>query len=240
VGTGRFHTWSGITPAPGALAVALLLIPAMPLRAEVDPPVGPAYTGPRCVVTVGDFRVALQDAPPEIGAGLRQMLRTALFESNWFLVADRDAGGGVPAGKLLGDAFLDDPEALLRESASVTPAAVLVTGALVALEGDGMGLRLKLPGAPVRVGGSVSEARATMLLQATDTASGRIIATQTVKGAASSFAGRVGAAVGNAELPVELQAVRNTPLELAFRDCIHRGVIGLIRSLPRDRFRVQQ
>jgi curli biogenesis system outer membrane secretion channel CsgG len=236
VGAGRVRRRSGRRQSLGVLVGALALVAsAPPLRAGQDPPLGPAYHGPKCVVTVGEFRVLLQDAPPEIGGGLRQMLSTALFESNWFLVADRGGPAGIPAAQLLGDTFLDDPEALLREGKTAV-AAVLITGALTDFEDGGLGLRLKVPGAPVKVGGALSEARVVIDLQATDTASGRILATQTVTGSAVSGSARVGAVVAAADLPVELQAVRNTPLELAFRDCIYRAVIGMIKALPRERF----
>jgi curli biogenesis system outer membrane secretion channel CsgG len=219
--------------AVGALA---LLARAAPAAAAQDPPLGEAYRGPKCVVAVGEFAVNLEGAPAGIGPGLRQMLTTALFESNYFLVAKREVAAGVAGSELLSDKFLDDPEAILN-AGKTAPAEILISGALIDMEDGGIGLRVKVPGAPVAAGGSLSEVRVMVQLQATETASGRIVAAQKVEGTARAGKASVGRSAFSAALPIELQAMSKTPLELAFRDCIYRAVVGLITTLPRGCFR---
>ncbi len=216
----------------GRIAAALALVCAARPAAGGDPPVGSAYSGPKCIVTVGPFPVHLEGAPPEVSEGLRQMLRTALFESNWFLVTDRARAAGISAEDLLSDAFLEDPGAL-EAPTELAAAEVLVTGALLDLEGGSLGLRVKVPGAPVVLGGARSDARVLLELQATDVATGRVIGATQVEGRTESGRATVGgSSLLSGGLPAELEAVRNTPLELAFRDSINRGVIRLIGMIP--------
>lgn len=200
------------------------------------PPLGSAYTGPQCVAAVGAFTVHLEGAPPEIGEGLRQMLRTALFESNWFLVADRETTAGIAADQLLSDDFLKNADAIIGAGGGSQAAGILVTGALLDLESGGFGLRVKLPGAPITVGGAAGGARVLVMLQATDVASGSILASIQVEGTADSSRASVGTSLVAGALPVQLEVAQNTPLELAFRDCVNRAVIGLIAALPRALF----
>jgi curli biogenesis system outer membrane secretion channel CsgG len=202
------------------------------------PLLGSDYTGPQCVAAVGPFAVHLEGAPPEIGEGLRQMLRTALFESNWFLVADREVTAGLAADRLLSDEFLRDADAIMGESAggATRAAGILVTGALLDLESGGFGLRVKVPGAPITVGGAAGGARVLVLLQATDVATGSILASIEVEGTADSMRASVGTSLAAGALPLQLAVARNTPLELAFRDCVNRAVIRMIAALPRSVF----
>jgi curli biogenesis system outer membrane secretion channel CsgG len=197
---------------------------------------GAAYQGPKCVIAVGDFTVQARGAPQEIGDGLREMLQTALFESNHFIVVDRMDAAGISAEQLLSDSFMANPDAIL-EQGQMYPAEVLVYGAVTTLQGGGLGLRMKVPGAPVKFGGAYHKAKVTIDLRVVDSASGRVIASQAVEGTALSGRGMVGTTASETGLPLSLKMVQNTPLELAIRDCIYRAVIQLCKSIPQSLFR---
>ena len=49
------------------------------------------YDGPQAHIAVGDFQVKAAWATMEIGDGLREMLLTALFNTNRFIVLERQA-----------------------------------------------------------------------------------------------------------------------------------------------------
>jgi len=49
----------------------------------------PPYSGPKARVAIADFDVKAAKATGEIGGGLREMLVTALINSNRFLVVER-------------------------------------------------------------------------------------------------------------------------------------------------------
>lgn len=194
-------------------------------------PIGPAYHGAKCTIAVGDFTVAIRGAPQEIGDGLREMLQTALFESNYFIVVDRMDAVGISAEQLLSDSFMANPDAILKQKQMV-PADVLVYGAVTQFEGGGLGLRMKVPGAPVKFGGAYHKAKVTIDLRVVDSASGRIVVTRMVQGAALSGRGMVGTTMKATALPFSLDFARNTPVELAIRDCIYRAVITMCEIVP--------
>jgi curli biogenesis system outer membrane secretion channel CsgG len=218
------------------LWLSLLLLFSQGINAADEIPIGPAYQGPKCVIAVGDFSVAVHGAPVEIGDGLREMLQTALFESNQFVVVDREDPKGISAEQLLSDSFLSNPDAILQQG-QMQPAEVLVYGAITTLEGKGCGLRIKVPGAPVKLGGVYHEARVAIDFHVVDSASGRLIATDSVEGTALSGRSTASTAKHDTCLPVKLEIVKNTPLELAIRDCIYRSVINLRKTIPNYLFR---
>jgi len=223
----------------GALGYLGFLVFSPNILAAEDIPMGPAYQGPKCVIAVGDFTVQVLGAPLEIGDGLREMLQTALFESNHFIVVDRSDPAGISAEKLLSESFLSNPDAILQQS-QMRSAEVLVYGAVTTLEGKGCGLRLKVPGTPIMLGGVYHEANIAIDLHLVDSASGRLIATQSVKGTALCGRGMLGTAGRGTLLPLKLEMFQNTPLELAIRDCIYRAVISLCKMTPPYLFQHQE
>jgi curli biogenesis system outer membrane secretion channel CsgG len=215
------------------LAMAAVLAPAA-TAGEI--PLGSAYQGPKSMITVGDVTVKAKGAPKEVGDGLREMLQTALFESNYFIVLDRLDPAGLTAEQLLSDSFMADADAILKQG-QMQPAEVMVYGVISRLEGGGIGLRVKVPGAPLTVGGIYHEARVTLDMRVVDTASGRVLQATSVDGEAVSGRSSAGTVFSGIDLPLSLSLFQNTPLELAIRDCIYRAVITLCENLPRSLFR---
>jgi len=121
-------------------------------------PLGEKYHGPKCVIAVGDFGVRLKGAPEDLGDGLREMLMTALFESNHFVVVDRMDMGGLTAEQLLSSSFMANPDAILNEG-EMRPAELMVYGAIIAAEAGGGGLRVKFPWVPMKVRGKHHHAK---------------------------------------------------------------------------------
>lgn len=220
------------------LLAVLLCLPAGAAGGQFDIPLGPAYQGPKCMTAVSDFAVEVPGAPQEIGNGLREMLQTALFESNYFIVVDRSDPRGISAEQLLSDSFMANPDAILAKG-RMDPAETLIYGTLAALEGGGSGLRVKAPWIPLKVGGAYHKARAVVDLRVVDAASGRVIATARFDGSAVSGRGALGASLGGVDMPVALEMFKNTPLELCIRDSIYRGVVHLCRTIPAEYFRHQ-
>lgn len=203
---------------------------------EVKIPLGDKYSGPKCVIAIGDFAVQVPGAPPQIGNGLREMLQTALFESNYFIVVDRMDTAGISAEQLLSDSFMANPDAILQQG-KMDPAEVMVYGTLIALEGGGGGLRIKIPWMPINLGGTHYEAKATVELRVVDSATSRVIAVSRVDSTAESGKGSFGTTLKGIDIPVELEMFKNTPLELCIRDSIYRAIINLLQDMPANLFR---
>jgi len=226
----------------GFLLLMLVFINASVLLAGHDQTVAEiartlaGYQGPKCMLTVSDFAVEIPGAPQEIGDGLREMLQTALFQSNHFIVLDRLDVPGISAEQLLSDSFMADADSILL-TGQMNPAEVLIYGSLVDLTGGGAGLRARMPWMPLTVGGSYANAEATILIRAVDAASGRILAVSTVESSVSSTRGSIGTTFRGIDMPLELEMFRNTPVELCIRDTIYRAVIDLTRNIPPEYFR---
>ncbi|MDZ7831816.1 MAG: CsgG/HfaB family protein [Desulfobacterales bacterium] len=218
------------------LAAAALFSPEKIMAEEFDIPLGPAYQGSKCMTAVADFAVEVPGAPQEIGNGLKEMLQTALFDSNYFALVDRSDPQGISAEHLLSDSFMADPDAIL-EQGQMDPAETLIYGTLTHLEGGGAGLRVKAPWVPLKLGGSYHNARAVVDIRVVDAASGRVIAAASHSGSAKSGSGAFGAAFRGVDMPVELEMFKNTPLELCIRDCIYRSVVDLCKTIPPEYFR---
>jgi len=217
----------------------ILMVLPIKLLAKSEIPLGDAYHGAKCVAAVGDFAVQVPGAPQAVGDGLREMLQTALFESNYFTVVDRMDSTGISAELLLSDSFMADPDALLQQE-QMLPAEVLIYATLVFLEGGGAGVRVKIPWMPLSLGGAYYKAKATVELRAVDSSTGRVIAVSTINSTAESGKGSLGTTLFGIAMPVELEMFKNTPLELCIRDTIYRGVISLCKQIPTKFFRDTQ
>ncbi len=222
----------------GIILLFLLLIPTSILAVDADfnLHLGVAYTGPKCIITVADFAVQVPGAPQEIGDGLREMLQTALFESNHFILVDRLDTKSISAEQLLSESFMSDPESILAQGQMI-PAEVLFYGTVLTLEGGGCGLRLKIPWLPLHLGGTYYKAKVVIDCRVVDAASGQVIAVTQATSSAVSGKGDFGTTFSGIDLPVELRMFKNTPLELCIRDCIYRSVIKLCIIIPSEYYR---
>jgi len=221
------------------LALSMLWIVTASMAAErFSIPIGPSYHGPKSRITVKSFTIAMKNAPQELADGFKDMLETALFESNYFQVIDRDDVSGMSAEQLLSDEILKNPDAILKQK-KVLPADILIYGAVTDFEGGGWGVVFKIPGAPVTTGGAYRKTRIRMQIRAVDAASGKVLFSDEIEGTAYGTMGMVGTVVSDIELPVQLTAIKNTPMELAVRDCIYRVVMKLCSAIPRSYFRYQ-
>lgn len=195
-----------------------------------------SYSGPKCLLSVADFAVEIPGAPREVGDGLREMLQTALFQSNHYIVVDRLDTSGISAEQLLSDSFMADADAILL-TGQMDPAEVLVYGTLVDLTSSGAGLRVKMPWMPFNAGGGYASTKVIVNLRAVDTASGRVLAASTIESSASAGRGSAGATFTGIDMPVELDMFRNTPIELCLRDAIYRAVIDITQTIPAEYYR---
>ncbi len=215
------------------MVLTLLLCSVTTFAQESVIPIGKDYQGPKCAAAVGDFALQIQGAPKAVGDGLREMLMTALFESNYFNVLDRIDTGGISAEQLLSDSFMADADSIIDDPGMI-PAEVMIYGTLISVKGGGAGLRVKIPWAPLTLGGKYHEAKVIVEIRAIDNATGRIIFADLIEGTATSAGGSVGTVLKGIPLPVELEMFENTPLELCIRDSILRGVISLCGNIPRE------
>lgn len=198
------------------------------------------YNGPKARIAVGDFQVKASGATNQIGDGLREMLLTALFNSNRFIVLERQAVQDVILEQDLG-ASGRVKRATAAPIGQLEGAEILVYGVVSEFKtgASGGGLSLGLSKLPLRFGGGLSNAHMAIDLRAVDTSTGRILFATRVEGKASDYNMRLGTVIGggSGRMPIGLGGYSNTPMEKAIRVTIDTAVDYLATRMPTQYFR---
>ena len=189
---------------------------------------------------MGDFTVKARGANQYIGDGLREMLESALFESLRFNVLDRLDPQGLSAEQKLSYSKMAK-RGSSKLGAQMEIAELMYYGTVTEFEAQasGGGLKASMPGVPVTADASGKNAHVAIDVRVVDVASGRLVAATRIAGSAASFKASAGTILGGgaSTMPVSLGAFKNTPMELAIRDCIYRSVIYACNSLPGKYFK---
>lgn len=198
-----------------------------------------SYNGPRANIAVGDFTVKARGSSIYIGDGLREMLQSALFESNRFNVLDRMDTQGLTAEQKLSYSKMAK-QGSAKLGAQMEVAELLFYGTVSEFQADasGAGLKTSAPGLPASAEVSGKNAHMAIDIRVVDTASGRLVGARRIAGSAASYKAVAGTQIGggSSTMPISLGAYKNTPMELAIRDCIYRSVIYACKYLPGEYF----
>ncbi|MBF0170053.1 MAG: hypothetical protein HQK87_03015 [Nitrospinae bacterium] len=195
-----------------------------------------AYNGPKARVAVNKFVNKAAKGGGEIGTGMADMMTTALFHSNRFIVLDRQDHGAVMAEQDLGASgrIKGETAAPIGE---MEGAELLISGAITAFEPDaggaigGFGIPLG-GGAAIGLGGGGKTAYMAIDVKVVDTKTGRIVNATTVEGKSTDWFAGLGGAVGGVPIPFGLGAYKNTPMEKAIRVCIDKAVEFMASQTP--------
>jgi len=208
------------------------------------------YDGPKARLAVGEFQdktakggwsggwlgmfgVGFQ----QIGDGMRDMMTTALFNSNRYIVLEREQLDEVLREQDLGASgrIKDGTEAPIGE---IYGAELLITAAVTEFEGSakGAGGGTRILG--VTVGGGVKKAHVAIDIRIIDTKTSQIVAAASVEGDAKSFALGGATRIGGV-LPVGLGGFSKTPTEQAIRVCIQKAVEYIVSQTPQEYYRHQ-
>lgn len=245
-----------------SLAVLFLAACAPQVTTKVDSGLSPdnpyaTYTGPRAKVVVASFPCKAEKCGPgvdssqlgaavlgklfgvevstsrgDVGAGISDMLTTALINTNHFIVYERsileqlqkEAGIGNQVQQLQG-------------------AEILITGTITAFEPDASGTRGGgggfLGGLLGAVAGGQKKAYVAVDFRAVDVRTGAVVAAFRVEGEASDtdFGGLLGALVPGAALGGALSQYQKTPMGKALAVMVSKAVEELIRRIPPSYFK---
>ena len=177
------------------------------------------YNGPKARIAVARFDVKAAKAPGEIGDGLAEMLTTALFNTNRFIVLERQQLQDILKEQDLGASGRVRPE---------TAAPI----------GQVEGAEILVYGANVGLGGGAKQAYMAIDLRLVDTRTSRILAATTVEGRSTDYGAIVGAIIGGGRtrMPIGLGGWKNTPMEKAIRVCIKKAVDFIVSRTPPNYF----
>lgn len=206
-----------------------------------------AYDGPKARVAVNRFTDKTGKGwwTGAIGDGMSDMLATALFHSNRYIVLERQTLGDVLREQDLGAAgrIKKGTEAPIGE---IEGAELLITGAVTEFEGNQSGVGGGIGGIGGTTGrvlggilGGIKKAHMAIDVRVVDTKTSRIVAATSVEGEATDFAlgGALAGAGGGGALGGALGGWSKTPTEKALRVCIQEAVKFIMSKTPPTYYR---
>jgi curli biogenesis system outer membrane secretion channel CsgG len=209
-----------------------------------------SYDGPKARVAISRFTDKTGKGwwTGQIGDGMADMLATALFHSNKFIVLERQTLGDVLKEQDLGSAgrIKKGTEAPVGE---IEGAELLITGAVTEFEGaqsggggglGGLGGTLGTAGRVFgAIAGGIKNAHMAIDMRVIDTKTSRIVAATSVEGKATDFAlgGALAGAGGGGALGGALGGWSKTPTEKALRLCLQEAVKFVVSKTPQTYYR---
>lgn len=180
-------------------------------------------------------------SPGDVTGGMRDVLTTAFFQSNRYIVLEREAIRDVlveqefSAAGRVGDASR-------IPAGELEGAELLVIGALTGFDPGITGIAFPIP-IPLNKGRDLvifdveyRKAYVTMDVRVIDTATGRIVATVAVEGTARKFgtgvSGIASTRYGHVRLPGLLRGFVNTPVERAISEMVDAAVAHVVEKTP--------
>lgn len=211
-----------------------------------------SYNGPKARIAIANFEDKTSGTGQyraEFGRGLADMLSTALFNTNRFIVLERQQLSFILAEQDFGASGRVRPETAARigeiEGADLLVVAA-VTGFDPGVSGGGGGLELLgglLPGAAGAVGsvlgsiaGGFKTAHVAIDVRLVDTKTGRVVAATSAEAKAMDFSGALG--VGATSFGGALGVFSKTPMEKAIREVTQAAVDFVAAKTPTNYYRV--
>jgi curli biogenesis system outer membrane secretion channel CsgG len=206
-------------------------------QAQVDNNAGaqplPPYAGPKARIAVADFEVKAVKATGAIGTGLREMLVTALVNSNRFRVVERQALNAIMQEQELASSGAAEQGAGGPQRGKIKTADLIITAAVTEFEpqasggsaglGGGGGVGSGILGG--LLGASLNKAHMALDLRIIDASTSEVLSSTRVQGQASDISGGImGGFLGSWGLGAGLSGYANTPMEKAIRTCIIEAV----------------
>lgn len=217
--------------------------------AQVDNMAGaqplPPYSGPKSRVAVADFDVKAAKAGGEIGSGLREMLVTALINSNRFSVLERQALGALMQEQELAVSGAAQ-QGSGPQRGKIKTADLIITAAVTEFEpqasggsagiGGGGGIGSGILGG--LLGASLNKAHMALDIRIVDASTSEVLSATRVQGQAADISGLLGMGFGGSWfLGGGLSAYANTPMEKAIRICIIEAVRYISQTIPANYYK---
>jgi len=171
------------------------------------------YNGPKLRIAVKAFEFKAARGRAEVGRGMSDMLADSLFNSNRFIVLEREN-----IKEVMDEQDFGASGRVKKETAA--PIGEL-EGAQLVIRGSITEFEPKCKGGAVLIV-AAQQACVTVNLRIVDAKTGRVVNATTVEGRSGSVGGGLVFATG--ALPVGLGGWSKTPMESAIRNCIETAV----------------
>jgi curli biogenesis system outer membrane secretion channel CsgG len=213
------------------------------------------YDGPKARIAVVKFIDKTGKTGGRLGEGMADMLTTSLFNTNRYILLDRqDLNAVISEQDFAASGRVSDTTA--ARIGNLEGAELLVFGAITGFKADSLGVGGVLIGA-LTLGASIAvashnakdnlpigavtytESYIALDMKVVDAKTGRIVAANTVEGRTQNWGGGVIGGIGGgwSRAPLALGGWGGTGVEKAVRDCLDSAVINLVRNTPMDYYR---
>ncbi len=206
---------------------------------SIDQAAAEYYNGPKARIAVSQFKNKAGGGwwNHSIGEGMADQLTTALFNTNRFIVLERQTLGDVLSEQDLGASgrVKSDTAAQIGE---IEGAELLVVAAVTEFEagssGGGGSLGGGITGLVGNVLGSFKKSHMAIDLRIVDARTSRILAATSVEAEATdvNLGGLLGGYGSAGSLVGGLSGWKNTPIEKALRQCIKEAVNFVVTKTP--------
>ena len=188
---------------------------------------GPTIKEARSLSPTSKIRIAVMDfdnrTKYSVGQGMSAMLTSALFETNKFIVLEREELRDVLLEQKLGESGIVNEETK-APTGEVEGAEILVYGTVTEFEPAAQGV--------VTQAGGVQQSHVAIDLKLVDTKTSRVVSTTTVTGKATDISLSTKNLQYAGVSPLYfMQMWANTPIESAIRLCIEEGVNYIINNI---------
>ena len=200
---------------------------------DMDSARAEAYDGPKARIAIADFEDKMSSSGyyrGEYGRGMSDMLATALFQTNRYIVLEREKLQAVEAERKRRGSKTKVEDADIMVTAAVTGFDPGTAGAKGALGGA-------LGGVLGGISGAFQQAHVAIDLRVIDVDTGRVIAATSVEGKATGVGAGVGAIGG--QLGGGLSGFAKGPMETAIRQVIKAAVDEVVKKTPKTYYRHQ-
>jgi curli biogenesis system outer membrane secretion channel CsgG len=172
-----------------------------------------SYSGPKKRIAVSAFEFKASQGGGQVGRGMSDMLADALFNTNRFIVLEREHIKEVMQEQDFGASGRVKKETA-APIGELEGAELIIRGSVTEFEPNCKG------GAVLLI--AAKQACVTINLRIVDAKTGRVVNATTVEG--RSGTGGVGLVYARSTLPVGLGGWAKTPMESAIRNCIETAV----------------
>lgn len=203
-----------------------------------------AYNGPQARIAVARFKDKTGGGwwNGNIGDGMADQLTTALFNTNRYIVLERQALEDVMSEQDLGASgrVRSDTAA---EIGAIEGAELLVVAAVTEFEGAASGTQGGLSGGAAGVIGGLlggfKKSHMAIDMRIIDAKTSRVLAATSVEGEATdvNLGGLLGGYGSSGALAGSLGGWKNTPTEKALRICIQKAVDFIVTKTPQNYYR---
>jgi len=182
----------------------------------------PEYHGIKHAVGVVDFdNDAGYRSQWELGYNMSILLESALFDTNRFVLVERENLGVILDEQDLASSGRTSKASSVAQTGKLRSAKYIATGAMTEVEhnesGGGGGFNIK----GIRVGGSKADAKITIIAKLIDSTTGEIVAKKRITGEAGRA--KLNFGINKGSFRGDIGGFAKTPLGEAAQDCINQA-----------------